>query len=632
MTRTFNKLYEAFQKLERSQEQVIEKSPEAELTAELDFLQEFFEQFSEVQSRMAELDIDIEISFTEEMPERGPHSTQTSKPAPPPSRRFKKEEAVEEENIPPEAKLLFQALGVNYKVREHCEIFDGSDPLRYIGFRHQWESADRALSRQQFTNFEKFLELKKVVKNQALKLIVHLPNSDESYEIALDLLDQMFLNPQLSINQITAKLNELPKQGTTVTSIRDFHTEVLSLYHSMRSLNMEADYMGSSLFISAVQARLNGATLREWCKLTLRHKCNSPLGHSCTIQDLIDQILFNLQMTESFSSLQTAGTKQIPEKVKPKPSGQQATLPKNFLVQSQGQGETQKVRPCPVCHKTGHSPFKCPDFKNKNSSQRFQIAVDKKLCKLCFLSNHKTKDCKRKEALKCATCSKAHNTLLHLTFNPSQQNKKASVKMILRAQGTFVNGDQPMTIAHLLKAKLITQDGRSKIVTILMDSGSSMNLITRKLAREMRLETLDHQGPRTCELLGGIKKHLQQETVGLELCALYNGYKCKTSASVISFIGRDDTKMNFEQSEYPYLEGYQLTIPLPRQESLDIDLLIGEPCYSALFLGVEAKCSCSNDHDCITLYSCKLGYYLGGSFEPQGLHFLARSTNNLRES
>jgi len=49
VTRTFNKLYEAFQKLERSQEQIIEKSPEAELTAELDYLQEFFEQFSEVQ-------------------------------------------------------------------------------------------------------------------------------------------------------------------------------------------------------------------------------------------------------------------------------------------------------------------------------------------------------------------------------------------------------------------------------------------------------------------------------------------------------------------------------------------------------------------------------------------------------
>lgn len=299
----FDKLNKAFIKLEKSQEKVIELIPENEMDDEIEFLQEFFDQFTEIQERMSELDIDISISFGGKLDEK---VEEEDKPLP--SRRFK---PGEEEKIPDEAVFLFKALGANYKVTDHVESFTAQDTLRYVGFRHQWESADRALTRQGFSDFEKLLELKKVLKFQPLKLIEHLPNKDPSYQLALTILDDMYLNPQISINQITQKLAELPKQGTTVSTIRDFHTEVLSLYYSMKSLDLEADFMGSSLFISSIQPKLNSVTLREWCKLTIKRKNDSPLGHSCTIQDLLDIIKFNLQMAETFSIQQPSSARPL---------------------------------------------------------------------------------------------------------------------------------------------------------------------------------------------------------------------------------------------------------------------------------------------------------------------------------
>jgi hypothetical protein len=282
-------------------------------------------------------------------------------------------------------------------------------------------------------------------------------------------------------------------------------------------------------------------------------------------------------------------------------------------------------------------PLKCFSFKNKSVQQRFQLANDKKLCKLCLFSNHTTSACKKKDMFKCTICSKPHNTLLHLNINNTNNTKpKPTVKFILRTRTEFPRIDQPTPIAHLLQAKIVSESGQSQLITILMDSGSSMNLITSKLMRDLQLPTIDVRGPQTCELLGGIKKHLCQRQVQFELHALHSDYKCKMRASVINNIGEDNTDMNFDHNTYPHLSQYKLTIPLPKRETLTISVLVGEPAYSALFLGLDARCTCNNNNECIAVYSSKLGYYLGGSFSSYATqrrdHFLTLTSNIPRES
>lgn len=628
----FLKLKISFQKLERAQEQVITACTEEEEEKEMDFFQELFEQYGDLESRIVAANIDIKIDSKG----KGEISDEDL-PKTPASRKFKTQPDPE---LPEEAKFLFQALGANYKVTDHITIFDGTDLLSYISFRHSWENCDRALSRQNLTDYEKFIELKKVVAKQALRLIEHLPDRDQSYDLALETLDKVYLNPQRAITQITQKLTELPKQGTTVATVSEFYTEVLSLYNSMQALNLEYDYMGTSLFISTVEKKLNGATLREWCKITLRKKSDSPLGHDCTISDLLDLIRFNLQLSESFLSIQQTAAGNNPSQAeKPKNKSfwkNKSTLPKNFFVQGNSgqnsQGSKQNLATCSICNKKGHASLKCNELKGKSSQQRLQIALDKKLCKLCLLGNHKTVECRKRESLKCSICSKPHNVLLHLNSNQNLPKNNSSVKLIMRANPDTQRLSEPVPIAHLLKAKLVSDNGQSKDVIILMDSGSSVSLIKYNLVQELGLSTVNIRGPRTCELLGGIRKHLSERTVRFQLHALNSDYYCQIQASVITNIGTEHNNLTFNLDSYPYLRGHTLTMPLPREESLEISVLIGEPVYSALFLGVEARCNCANDFCCVTLYNSKLGKYLGGAYEKNGPHFLTQIANKTRES
>jgi hypothetical protein len=269
-------------------------------------------------------------------------------------------------------------------------------------------------------------------------------------------------------------------------------------------------------------------------------------------------------------------------------------------------------------------------LKGKSAMQKFKLATEKKLCKLCLLNNHKTADCKKKEQFKCKHCGKGHNTHLHLGQIPPNQAK--AVKLVMRTNTD--NYNEPIPIAHLLKARISSgeENGPNEEIIILMDSGSSINLITSDLVRKLQLPTVNIRGPRTCELLSGIKKVLCQRKVRFTLSSITNDYQCLMQASVVNEIGTEQEQLLFDERHYPYLAAHELTFKLPRLQGQRINLLIGEPTFSALFLGVDARCPCDRNEACVTVYNSKLGKYLGGSYERRGSHFLEHVQKGQRES
>lgn len=652
----FSKFRTAYQHLESTQGKLMSLLSEDsdDYNQEADYLTDIFTNYTLIETKMSESDIDLEVSFTEKTKEK----TAIGATKLGPSSRF---EIEPEKPLEDEAKMFFKAFAVNYKASEHVEKFDGLDPLKYIAFRHQWVAAEKMLLRQDFTPFERFLELRKTLKGQPLRLIEHLPNTDNSLETALTILDNMYLDPTLAITQVNKKLTELPKQGTTISSIKEFYTAVLTLHHSMMSLNLDEDYMGISFFIASIQSKLNGATLREWVKLTIRRKSDNPLGHDCTIGDMLDLIKFNLQINESFGSLQNVGSApNQQDKNKPKYyQNKTNTLPKNFFVQQgpdrsigqknlqnspnngprdipfgpksfNGQGTVRS--PCSICDKIGHSPTACFELRGKSPIQKFNLVVEKKLCKLCLLSNHKTADCKKKEQFKCRQCNKGHNTHLHLGQRPPNQQKAA--RLVMRSKLEGINISELTPIAHLLKAHISSGEINAPYeeIIVLMDSGSSLNLITSDMVRKLQLPTVNIRGPRSCELVSGIKKVLCQRIVRFQLNSLVNDYQCSMQASVVNDIGTEEIPLLFNETHYPYLASHELTFKLPRPPGQRISLLIGEPAFSALFLGIVERCPCDRNEECVTVYNSKLGKYLGGAYEKRGQHFLRRVQNIQRES
>lgn len=630
LTKNFAKASQAFEKFELEHGQVVSLAEEKDVDKQMEEFETLFEEFSQLQKRIGASSADLDL-LTE-------YNEQVEKPKP--SQRFKPQ--TQEPEIPEEARYFLNALQVNYKITDHVEIFDGKDILRYIGWRHQIESADRILTQKRCSNFEKYLEIRKTLRAEPLKLVMHLPNVDNSYEKSLDILDNFYLRPQISINQVTKKLNELEKMGSTIDSIKAFHAELLTIYHSMMALNLDTDNMGLSLFLASVTPKLNNQTLREWCKLTERNKDDSALGHSCNVDNLLDLVLFNLKVTESFATVQASGTKPNPiEKTKHKPNYYKPpTLPSNFFVQgtaANSMGQNKNFKPCTICGKNGHPPLGCSDLKNKTTLQLFDIAQSKKLCKLCFLPSHKSIECRKKDTLSCSICHKPHNSVLHLTQMPTRNpSKQANIssRLVMKTHLTYFSPKLPTPISPLIKVKACHPNGQGRQIKIicLLDSGSNVNFITTSVYKMLSLPSVRYAGPRKCELIQGITCEVNPNEVKIRLTALDNSYKCNIIATVIPHIAVEKTPLNFKQDDYPYLNGYKLTMDLPRTNEVTVHCLLGEPCFSAIVTGKERSCSCEQAPiTCPSLWMSTFGPFISGAYETKS-HFLLKTLGDIKES
>ena len=611
----FKKAKTNFESFEQQHSIIMGLVKEADEEKEFEAYEEVFDFFSAIEKQLIEISANVaDLNLTGQGDKTAEPSSAAKVPSMP-SQRFKGPIPPEEAEVPAEMSLMLRALYINYKVTDHVTPFDGTDPMLYTAFRYQFESADRVMTKMANSDFEKFLELKKCLKAEPLKLVEHLPDCDQSYNRALAILDNFFVNSQTSINKITRNLQDLPKMTHNLASVKGFYTELTSLYHAMQALGLNEDAMGISLFLSNVVPKLSNVCCREWLKIQQKNKADTPLGHSCTIEDLLECVLFQLQLLQQLDDLTRVDkAKALPEKSTfKKAKNQQAqgkpqqSLPRIFLAQE------KKPFKCDFCDKLNHSSLNCANLKNMNPNQVFEVANKKRLCKLCLRANHKTADCKRSEQLCCSICKKRHNTLLHLPNLGIRKNP--AIKLVMRTRTE--NEDQAIPIPHLIKVGISAVNsklGAQRNIYCLLDSGSNINLIKDSLVEELRLNEKATTAPNECEVLGGLKVPFSGTEVKFRLYSLMDGYRCIAAATKIPHIAVETARLEFEKAEFPHLANYPISLDLPRSEPIDIDILIGEPCYSVLMVGVKGRCQCSNAKCCPTLWLSRLGYFLGGAF------------------
>lgn len=145
---------------------------------------------------------------------------------------------------------------------------------------------------------------------------------------------------------------------------------------------------------------------------------------------------------------------------------------------------TTAASPC-ACNEN-HMLFKCPAFLNKTTAERIKLVRDSKRCINCLKPGHITKNCTSR---KCMKCSKPHNTLLHIDQKKREQIPKAEKeqKTVLCSQ---INTDQQTGQVFLatVMVTIIDRYGEPMRARALLDSGSQLNFMTKKLLRKLKLE------------------------------------------------------------------------------------------------------------------------------------------------
>ena len=515
--------------------------------------------------------------------------------------------------------IMMRAMTVNYKPNEHIAVFEG-DPFQYTSFRTSLEIADRNMTEFRYTPYEKFLELKKTLKGEPFRLIATLPNLDSSYEAALSLLDRFYLNPQNSIKKVTDSLNNLPKMTNSVESIKSFYQELVSITHAFKALNMIESDMGKSLLFNSITPKLSPACCREFLKLTqIKRNFQSPIGHDVTISDLMECILFQLQLAQQMKEV-NSGT----EKAKNQGAEQhkQTSHFKTFKVTEQKGGKS-----CHICKKNNHETKDCFLLKNLSTKDLFDKISSLNLCKLCFWP-HKTKDCKFAQQNLCKTCKKRHNTLLHLKPEEIKQKFKNPPKAKHETSGNtklvkFTASRAAEAIPHVIKARLIStnaKDPKSMIVNVLFDTGSSINLVRKEIAEKLQLEThksRDFVEGQAAVGVGNVPLEIDlSRKISFTLSPVIgpNYQSPKIEGFATEVIDSELGGLDFDPKTCKHLKNIELSMAMPHQP-ITVDVLLGEPWVSFLTISAPIKdLNLKEPH--VVAIKTKLGTFLGGSNRP----------------
>ena len=189
-------------------------------------------------------------------------------------------------------------------------------------------------------------------------------------------------------------------------------------------------------------------------------------------------------------------------------------------------------KPCIAC-KGRHPVSRCAVFKEKTPTQRAKIIAEHKLCFSCLNDEHSFRKCPKSRKCTKEGCTSSHNTLLYgaerifpsrpkpveqtqsltnssvPTSEPSTQkpqDNNPSLNSVTLASKSDVKG-----LLQTVKVNLSSSYG-SQTAWALCDSACSHSWMTRKLARDLKLE-----GRPICLTVNGINS---QEVVTTEMVEL----------------------------------------------------------------------------------------------------------------
>ena len=152
--------------------------------------------------------------------------------------------------------------------------------------------------------------------------------------------------------------------------------------------------------------------------------------------------------------------------------------------QAHGGQSTSNKSPCPMCQ-GGHPLYFCVAFEGLAVAARKEKVMQLKLCWNCLKPHHMARECNSSFRCKAPNCGRKHNTLLHeervAPAQPPQPQQLAAVA----AHDSDDDGNE-----CLLMTARVTLLGPAGQITVraLLDSGSTLSIVTEQLAKQLKLE------------------------------------------------------------------------------------------------------------------------------------------------
>ncbi|KAF0744804.1 Peptidase A2 domain-containing protein, partial [Aphis craccivora] len=253
---------------------------------------------------------------------------------------------------------------------------------------------------------EKFFYLRSAVTGDAQNCIRCVETTSNNYEIAWNKLNKRYSNKKVLVQTHVKSMFELePVASESSAKLRQFTDALTGHMSALETLGHKPNNWGP-LLVHLIVTKLDKNSRREW-------ETNAPKEEVAPVEVIIEFLEARFKILEAIETCKNINIRQSAYKFNN--HNKQFNERSSSLVIGNNKG-------CYICQ-APHTIYKCPIFIALPVTERIKKVTEMKLCKLC-LRQHVPKKCNGKN---CFTCSKPHNTMLHLS-NSSELRKSEAEK------------------------------------------------------------------------------------------------------------------------------------------------------------------------------------------------------------
>lgn len=397
----------------------------------------------------------------------------------------------------------------------------------------------------------------KAMGNEACRTYVDkIFSEEEDYAAAVDIIRTHYENPRM--------LHMHHHKTFHVDSVVEYNRKDIQegVDRYQKYIKAMATYKVTTLEQSAVMhqvTHMSPQLLTQWKKYTKKHK-TTPMGK--------DYVAFMEDQVECMGA-EEIEVEEVKPTYKPFKSKHNKKQSHGTVLQTKTGGPQ-----CTLCKGT-HYLASCSKYQEKTVAARQEHARTAHLCFNCLGTSHRQSECRSEH--KCKTCGKKHHTTLHTERHSAptkEPEEPEATSMVVKPYGSSVPPRVGATAIVVVAAEGLCQRACAQF-----DSGSTVSLITKKLAQTLKAPKIPNSG---VKLWGATGSGSSPYKVQITLIGK-QGEEIIVEPHVQDSIACSSTRLNLKElRKLPFLKGLPLADP-ECQSMSRIDLLLDVETSNACF-------------------------------------------------
>ncbi|XP_063989949.1 uncharacterized protein LOC135169143 [Diachasmimorpha longicaudata] len=466
------------------------------------------------------------------------------------------------------------------------------------------------------TDVDKLSYLRRALTGPAFDKIKMLPITAENYARAWKLLDATYSDQRLIISRHLNLLMNLPKQEhETSKGLSQLMDDTRQHYEMLKVMGVE---LSEEIIVTILENKLHRSTADDWdetipkgtfpalsdlLNFLSRRASRLAIRHINKVSSEINQ---HLEPTR-FSSTQNHFNVKKNDK---------RTYAQAFI--------TNTSSACSHCRKEPHPLFMCAEFKSLPASKRLKVAREQSYCINCLRNNHQVAECYSPR--NCRLCEERHNTSLHHALlaektpqatkgmssqSQSIKDQSPSILQLPTKQISFIAHPPSDQIVLSAMVDILDQNKRPIKCRVLLDTASTANFITERLAEQLKLPKLKYSVP--VSALNGLATHTRH-LITATIQSTNKKYETEVQCLTIPVISHLIPTQPIPRNIFSLPSKIQLADPeffKPRP----IDMLLGSAPSLDLFTTGQYQIAGKQGSN-IILQKTRLGWVIGGSLSP----------------